>query len=667
MGSKNLSIVFKAHDRMTESMKKMQGGVRDLSQQVAEYRKLQERVFEKKAAVKIDIIQAKQSLKELEKAVKHEAIGAEEAYKKKQIQLDQLVREHDRLIQAAKEAKKIENELARETSRRSNAQAVRSPIQGGSLREGLATAGLGNMIGAATQNFGNVMATSMFGSQTGHAVGAVGGGLVQGAAMGSIAGPVGAAVGAAVGGLTGAINALAEKQNMKDDLLRDEVKTLHGETIADMQGKVERGSSLAAERELMKQNYMSMTSDDTGKQLYENIKKYGDTTPYDTSVMLEKGREMLVYGVEKENLMEMIEYIGDVAMGKVENFSGISYAVAQTINSKTLTGQDRRQMVGWGFDPLEYIAINTGKSFSEVKDMMSEGKISDVMVVDALKTATGEGGKFHNAVNATKDTFIGMLGQLESAKKEMEIAAGNAYNETLKKGMTKQVEFYTGEEGDKLKEAYSMIGEYEAEMENQHQEKMMAALQQASETIRSKKLEGIEAQKVMWEAYTDAEIAYKNSEEMQKKLKAERDIVSSIRSSLVENGDYLEFGRAMGNEFSKGYTSTRMENAIADTKSKGGGSFISGLLKRNYEHNGSKGGFHATGLPRVPYDNYPALLHEGERVLTRAEVNTKGSQGNGVNIGKLADSIVVREDADIQKIASALVMELQKASETYGG
>ncbi|MCU6396732.1 hypothetical protein KW820_22655, partial [Enterobacter quasiroggenkampii] len=30
---------------------------------------------------------------------------------------------------------------------------------------------------------------------------------------------------------------------------------------------------------------------------------------------------------------------------------------------------------------------------------------------------------------------------------------------------------------------------------------------------------------------------------------------------------------------------------------------------------------YATGLPRVPYNNYPALLHEGEVVLTKKEVN----------------------------------------------
>lgn len=75
---------------------------------------------------------------------------------------------------------------------------------------------------------------------------------------------------------------------------------------------------------------------------------------------------------------------------------------------------------------------------------------------------------------------------------------------------------------------------------------------------------------------------------------------------------------------------------------------------------------YAVGIGRVPYDNFPALLHEGERVLTKKEVNQE--KGNGsINIGKLADTVVVREEADIQKIAKAFVDELQKSKVNYGG
>lgn len=90
---------------------------------------------------------------------------------------------------------------------------------------------------------------------------------------------------------------------------------------------------------------------------------------------------------------------------------------------------------------------------------------------------------------------------------------------------------------------------------------------------------------------------------------------------------------------------------------------------------------HAVGLNRVPRDNYPAMLHQGERVLTAQEVRQgKGDNGNlnlemlisrivgligktgkevRVEIAKIADSIIIREEADIYKIADAIAEKLE--------
>jgi hypothetical protein len=69
---------------------------------------------------------------------------------------------------------------------------------------------------------------------------------------------------------------------------------------------------------------------------------------------------------------------------------------------------------------------------------------------------------------------------------------------------------------------------------------------------------------------------------------------------------------------------------------------------------------HSAGLSSVPYDGYLARLHRGERVMTAYE-NRQGSQPS-VIIPKLADTIIVREEADIDKISRGVAQHIMRAS-----
>ena len=676
MGNRDVSIVFKASDKLSDSLRQMRKGVKSLETDVEHYKKLQQRVFEEKAQVKLDITQAKQNMKELEKAVRNGSEGARDAFLEQQTALESLNDEYKRLSNLQSEVLRGEKEIQTTMSRNSNANAgsgVGAGLIGAAgMMKSLAKAGLGSMLGGAAGDLLGNMTSSAFGSTIGGAVGSIGGNALSGAAMGSIAGPIGTAVGAAVGGLTGAIQALNNKQQQADDLFRNEVQSLYNTTTAEMQDKISNGSAYAAERENYKRNYASMTDDEMGKKLYESIMKYGDTTPYDTSVMLGKGMEMLSYGIDKKNVPEFMDIIGNIAMGDANKFSGLSYAISQSMAAGKLNAQDKNQMVGYGFNPLEYVAKNKGISIAEASELMSDGKITSDMLVEALRTATSEGERYHDAVNAMSDTFSGLQGQLESAKKNIEIAMGEGYNEARKKGMEKEIEAYNGDLGEKMKNAYSMVGAYEAEMENQYQQSIINAMQDATKRIEEEGLTGIEAEKVMWEAKTQAEIDYKNSEEYQKKLQAEKSLVANIQSSLSESGEYVKFGQAMADQFSKGWQSGRLSNATSDVRAQISKEGVSGYINSIFAnaYKGTPGGVsssrkHAAGLKRVPYDGYVAELHEGESVLTRVEADKRS--GGSVTIAKLADQIVVREEADIDKIARALVRNMQNMRESFVG
>lgn len=64
MGNRDVSVVFKASDRLSDSLHQMRKGVRGLESDVEHYKKVQQQVFQEKAQVKLDITQAKQSMKE---------------------------------------------------------------------------------------------------------------------------------------------------------------------------------------------------------------------------------------------------------------------------------------------------------------------------------------------------------------------------------------------------------------------------------------------------------------------------------------------------------------------------------------------------------------------------------------------------------------------------
>lgn len=58
---------------------------------------------------------------------------------------------------------------------------------------------------------------------------------------------------------------------------------------------------------------------------------------------------------------------------------------------------------------------------------------------------------------------------------------------------------------------------------------------------------------------------------------------------------------------------------------------------------------HAKGLNYVPFDNYPALLHRGEQVLTASQArNSRGGYGGGLDLDALSNNIVksIREGMD---------------------
>lgn len=78
-------------------------------------------------------------------------------------------------------------------------------------------------------------------------------------------------------------------------------------------------------------------------------------------------------------------------------------------------------------------------------------------------------------------------------------------------------------------------------------------------------------------------------------------------------------------------------------------------------------GRNAFGSGRIARDGTVRTLHQGEKVLTKQEASRyeKGLNNTGVNI--TVNGLTVREEADIDKIASAMVRKIKEAKLGYSG
>lgn len=171
--------------------------------------------------------------------------------------------------------------------------------------------------------------------------------------------------------------------------------------------------SLAADLQQTKVGFEVMLgSAEKATEMIGNIRAMSKVTPFETSHLLKASETLLGFGVAGERIMPTLKMLGDVARGDSERLRAVSLAFAQIQAAGRLMGQDLLQLVNAGFNPLQQISQETGKSLAVLKKEMEAGAISADMVSDAFKRATSEGGPFYKMMERMSKTFNGMVSTL---------------------------------------------------------------------------------------------------------------------------------------------------------------------------------------------------------------------------------------------------------------
>lgn len=147
---------------------------------------------------------------------------------------------------------------------------------------------------------------------------------------------------------------------------------------------------------------------DKAKQMIYDISQYAIVTPFTTKEISDGAKMLLNYGDAENNILPDLKLLGDVSGGNSEKFKNMTYGFAQIMATGRLMGQDLRQLIDAGFNPLQEMSKKTGKSMADLKKDMEDGLISSKMVRDAFISATSEGGRFYGMMKKQSQTVGGL-------------------------------------------------------------------------------------------------------------------------------------------------------------------------------------------------------------------------------------------------------------------
>ena len=649
------SIVIKASDRYSDALKAMAKTTRSFSKDVDSLEEGLYSLSKNKYTLKVDVRKAKDELRDAEKQFSKthsEADGLR--MELAQANYDNTVRNLKAVSNAAKQT---EGEIAKLSNRASGGIMSKLGLDDGSeLGKGLAGSGLLKMVGDSASGLAGSLIESAIGQPSAMFMSSIASGVASGASAGAILGPAGALIGAGLGAISGGINGYTQIYESQDSSFKSYVQDAVQEQLDAQSESLTSGSSIAAGRETDKISFATLFgSEETANSYLTNLVGMANSTPFLYDDLTSMSKTLATYGYDADSILPVLQTIGDAgaALGQSTNdMTAVATAIGRMKSSNKTTLEYLNILNDRGIGAVGMLSDAYGVDQGTMYSMISKGEVAGQdaarIILDALSDS------FAGSMEAQSKTFSGITSTIEGLQQELDNAMGEGYNQTRMQGLEAQKEWLAGDSGQEMQEAYTAIGAWKASLENAKEQYIRDAMNDAmgSEAYKTAEAEGDAAEmgRILMKAKIDGMNEYNANEGKDEELAQELSLIESVRDDTALNNSYWDAGYTLGQEFSKGRAAATTDSAWADAVNN----FNSGYTKHRSGHQ------RAMGIDYVPYDNFPALLHEGEKVLTAGEARQEKTGVGSIQI--IMNGTVIREEADVQRVAQELLNKLEEAN-----
>ena len=154
-------------------------------------------------------------------------------------------------------------------------------------------------------------------------------------------------------------------------------------------------------------------SADKAKEVIEELKKIGASTPFDLPGLADTTQLLMNYGFTADEAVDRMMMLGDISQGSADKMTRIATAYGQMSSAGKVSLEDVKQMIEAGFNPLQEISESTGESMSSLYDRISKGTISVDEITASMQRSTSEGGKYFQSMEKQSQTFSGQISTLK--------------------------------------------------------------------------------------------------------------------------------------------------------------------------------------------------------------------------------------------------------------
>lgn len=649
------SIVIKATDRYSDVLKTLSKTTKAFTKDVDSLEEGLYALNKNKYTLKLDAKKAQQALREAEKQfdLTHSAADGLKM-ELAQANYDNVVRN---LNAVTKEARNTEKAISKLENRSGGGGGGGAANFGKSVVQALAISGITDSAKQLLSQGATALAGSAFGNEGGMLFSNALSMATSGASAGfMVAGPAGALVGAGIGGLVGLGSGALQSYESQDSSFKSYVQDAVQEQLDAQSESLTSGSSIAAGRETDKISFATLFgSKETADSYLSNLVGMANSTPFLYDDLTSMSKTLATYGYDADSILPVLQTIGDAgaALGQsTSDMTAVATAIGRMKSSNKTTLEYLNILNDRGIGAVGMLSDAYGVDQGTMYSMISKGEVAGQdaarIILDALSDS------FAGAMEAQSKTFSGITSTIEGLQQELDNAMGEGYNQTRMQGLEAQKEWLAGDSGQKMQEAYTAIGTWKASLENAKEQYIRDAMNDAmgSEEYKTAEAEGDAAEmgRILMKAKIDGMNEYNANEGKDEELAQELSLIESVRDDTALNNSYWDAGYTLGQEFSKGRAAATTDSAWADAVNN----FNSGYTKHRSGHQ------RAMGIDYVPYDNFPALLHEGEKVLTAGEARQEKNGVGGIQI--VMNGTVIREEADVQRVAQELLNKLEEAN-----